>query len=101
VAFAGPDQPERARHPNPERRGIGTRTNEEVRKYSGKHKPIQIEIDERKSLFVTEVDILKHFTFDELMERLLQDSSSRTLTKKNCFNNGGTARMPKISSAWA
>lgn len=85
VAFAGPDQPERARHPNPERRGIGTRTNEEVGKYSGKHKATQIKIDERKSLFVTDVEILKHFTFDELMERLVQDSGSRTLTKEKLF----------------
>lgn len=85
VAVAGPDQSDRVRHPNPERRGIGTRTTEEVRNYSGKHKPIQIDIDERKSLFVTDVEMLKQFTFDELMERLVQDSGSRTLTKEKLF----------------
>lgn len=85
VAFSGHDQSEHARHPNPERRGIGTRSNEEVRMFSGKHKPIKITILPRKSLIVTDVEILKDFTFDELMERLVEDSGSPTLTKEKLF----------------
>jgi hypothetical protein len=32
------------------------------------------------------VDILKLFTFDELMERLVRDSGSHTLTKEKLFS---------------
>jgi hypothetical protein len=85
IALADSDDLKRHRHPNPERRGIGTKTSDEIRKYSGKQKATKIAIDERKSLFVTDVDILKHFTFDELMAKLAKDSGKPKLTKARLF----------------
>jgi hypothetical protein len=85
VALADQEDLKRHRHPNPERRGIGTKPSEEIRKYSGKQKAKEIAIDERKSLFVTDVEILKHFTFDELMAKLAKDSGKPKLTKARLF----------------
>jgi hypothetical protein len=85
MALADQKDLKQHRHPNPERRGIGTKRSDEIRKYSGKHKAKEVAIDERKSLFITDVDILKHFTFDELMAKLVHDSGNSTLTKERLF----------------
>src|ERR1017187_4667656 len=81
---------------NPERRGIRLLRDDEIRKLSTprKHgKPIPL--DERKSVFVTDQAILKLFTFDELMERLVRDSGSRTLTKEALFQQWWDTANPK------
>jgi hypothetical protein len=71
---------------NPERRGIRRLTDDEIKKLSTpRTKPKKFQLDERKSIFVTDVEILRHFTFDELMDRLVRDSGSRTLTKERLF----------------
>jgi hypothetical protein len=81
---------------NPERRGIRLLRDDEIRKLSTprKHgKPIPL--DERKSVFVTDQAILKLFTFDELMERLVRDSGSHTLTKEALFQQWWDTANPK------
>jgi hypothetical protein len=85
AALADRDDLKRHRHPNPERRGIGTKRSDDIRKYSGKRKAKEVAIDERKSLFVTDVEILKHFTFDELIAKLAKDSGDQKLTKARLF----------------
>ena len=56
---------------NPERRGIRLLKDEDIRVLSTpRKKPKTFPLDERKSIFVTDVAILQLFKFDELMERL-------------------------------
>jgi hypothetical protein len=83
VAQRAKSEPDR----NPERRGIRLLGDDAIRKLSTPRRtPKTFPLDERKSIFVTDVDILKLFTFDELMERLVRDSGSHTLTKEKLFS---------------
>ena len=71
---------------NPERRGIRRLTDDEIRKLSSpRTTPRAFPLDERKSVFVTDVAILKLFTFDELMETLASESESHKLTKERLY----------------
>jgi hypothetical protein len=81
---------------NPERRGIRLLKDDDIRKLSTpRTKPKTFPLDERKSIFVTDVEILKLFTFDELMERLVRDSGSHTLTKEQLFQQWWDTANPK------
>jgi hypothetical protein len=77
------DEPDR----NPERRGIGTLPREAARRLSTTRTTAKLKeaLDERKSIFVTDVAILKLFTFDELMDKLVRDGGSHKLTKDLLF----------------
>lgn len=71
---------------NPERRGIRLLSDDAIKKLSTpRTKPKTFPLDERKSIFVTDVEILKLFTFDELMERLVRDSGPHKLIKEQLF----------------
>jgi hypothetical protein len=86
-------QPDR----NPERRGIRRLSDDEIKKLSTpRTKPKTFELDERKSIFVTDVEILKHFTFEELMEKLAHDSHSG-LTKEQFFQQWWDTANPKTT----
>jgi hypothetical protein len=83
---------------NPERRGIRLLHDDDIRSLStrrthGKAVPI----DERKSIFVTDVEILKLFTFEELMDRLVEDSGSHTLTRDTLFQQWWDTANPKAT----
>jgi len=83
---------------NPERRGIRLLKDDEIRKLSTpRTKPKAFELDPRKSIFVSDVEILKLFTFDELMETLVKDSGSRTLTKERLFQQWWDTANPKAT----
>ncbi len=83
---------------NPERRGIRLLDDEHIRKLSTPRKHGKaIPIDERKSIFVTDVEILKLFTFDELMDRLVEDSGSHTLTRDLLFQQWWDTANPKAT----
>jgi hypothetical protein len=85
---AGPASAQNARPEvdrNPERRGIRLLKDEDIRAISTpRKKPKTFPLDERKSIFITDVAILKLFTFDEIMERLASESSPK-ITKEQLF----------------
>jgi|SRR5208283_1008686 len=71
---------------NPERRGIRLLKDEDIRALSTpRKKPKTFPLDERKSIFITDVAILKLFTFDEIMERLASESSPK-IAKEQLFH---------------
>jgi hypothetical protein len=72
---------------NPERRGIGALSLNAARKLSTPRTTakLTVTLDERKSIFVTDLAILKLFTFDELMNKLVHDSGSHKLNKELLF----------------
>ncbi len=83
---------------SPERRGIRLLNDEDIRKLSTpRTKPKTFPLDERKSIFVTDVEILKLFTFDELMERLASASGSHKLTKERLFQQWWDTANPKAT----
>jgi len=83
---------------NPERRGIRLLKDDEIRKLSTpRAKPKTFNLDPRKSIFVTDVEILKLFTFDELMETLVKDSGSHALTKERLFQQWWDTANPKAT----
>jgi hypothetical protein len=92
VAQSVNDEPNR----NPERRGIRLLKDDDIRKLSTpRTKSKAFPLDERKSIFVTDVEILKLFTFDEVLERLVRDSGSRTLTREQLFQQWWDTANPK------
>ena len=71
---------------HPERRGIGMLDPKLVASLGEKAKLAAIiSIDERKSLFVTDIAILENFKFDDVMARLARDSGDPKLTKETLF----------------
>jgi hypothetical protein len=83
---------------NPERRGIRLLKDDDIRRLSTpRKKPKTFPIDERKSIFVTDVEILKLFTFDELMERLVRGNGDRKLTKERLFQQWWDTANPKAT----
>ena len=80
---AQPIEGEASRHP--ERRGLNLLNDEQIRKLSTPRKKKPITLDPRKSIFVTDQEILKLFTFDELMDRLAHDSGSKAVTRDTLF----------------
>lgn len=83
---------------NPERRGIRLLKDEDIRKLSTpRTKPKTFPLDERKSIFVTDVEILKLFTFDELMEKLASESRTHKLTKEQLFQQWWDTANPKAA----
>ena len=82
---------------NPERRGIRLLKDEDIRALSTpRKKPKTFPLDERKSIFVTDITILKLFTFDELMERLASESSPK-ITKELLFQQWWDTANPKTA----
>jgi hypothetical protein len=71
---------------NPERRGIRLLKDDQIRALSTPRTTARtFPLDERKSIFVTDVAILKLFTFDELMEQLASESKHKKVTKEQLF----------------
>jgi hypothetical protein len=86
----GPDR-------NPERRGIRLLKDEDIRALSTpRKKPKTFPLDERKSIFITDVAILKLFTFDEIMERLASESSPK-IAKEQLFQQWWDTANPKTT----
>ena len=72
---------------HPERRGIGTLPLPDVRAFNlepGLYKPLQL--DARRSLFITDVAIVSEFTFADVMEALAEGSPDGSMTKEALFN---------------
>ena len=86
---SGAQTPERAISDNPERRGISLLQDAEVKRMSvppsASRLAHKVAFDPRKSIFVTDLAIMKLFSFDELMETLVRESGSKTLTKELLF----------------
>jgi hypothetical protein len=71
---------------NPERRGIRMLKDEDIRKLSSpRKKSIPVNLDPRKSIFITDQAILNLFTLDELMEKLARESKSHKISKEQLF----------------
>jgi hypothetical protein len=97
---AGPASAQNARPEvdrNPERRGIRLLKDEDIRALSTpRKKPKTFPLDERKSIFITDVAILKLFTFDEIMERLASESSPK-IAKEQLFQQWWDTANPKTT----
>ena len=71
---------------NPERRGIRRLSDDEIRSLSTpRKKPKKFDLDARKSIFVTDLAIMKLFTFEELMKRLASERGPQQVTKDALF----------------
>lgn len=94
LAAGQTSQPEHDR--NPERRGIRLLKDDEIRSLSTPRTTAKtFALDERKSIFVTDVAILKLFSFDELMDRLASESKPKKVTKEELFQQWWDAANPK------
>jgi hypothetical protein len=83
---------------NPERRGIRLLKDEDIRVLSTpRKKPKTFPLDERKSIFVTDVAILQLFKFDELMERLASESGPKKVGKEQLFQQWWDTANPKTT----
>jgi len=81
---------------NPERRGIRLLKDDQIRALSTPRTTAKtFALDERKSIFITDVAILKLFSFDELMERLANESKPKKVTKEQLFQQWWDTANPK------
>jgi len=87
---------------NPERRGIRRLKDDEIRRLSGPRTALEsrkagFPLDVRKSIFVTDVAILKSFTLEELMEKLVKDDASHSQTRESLFEQWWDTANPKTT----
>jgi hypothetical protein len=69
-----------------ERRGISLLSHEDVFKLTTQPPaPRPVKLDARKSIFITDLDILKHFSFAEVMDTLAHDGGAPIVSKEALF----------------
>src|ERR1700752_2953011 len=87
---------DKIKSPNPERRGVGVAGLAEIGRYLApsvkKLVKLPWSIDSRQSVLVTQVDSLKLFTFDDVMQALVRGT---TTTKERLFQQWWDTQNPR------